>query len=86
MYSGYKKEVVTSDTDGDGRLDKEELARLREKVGDNQELIALIDDADKNKDQQLSTAETRELLKKIDAVSIFKKINKKKQNNNKNNK
>ncbi len=45
--------------------------RLKERVGSNIELLQLIEEADVNKDHQLNEHETKELMRKIDQVSIY---------------
>ncbi len=49
--------------------------RLKERVGSNIELLQLIEEADVNKDHQLNELETKELMRKIDQVSILIYLN-----------
>lgn len=66
FYTGWKKEIKVYDKDGDGALDKQELADLKEKMRHDPEFQRMLKEADLDNDEQLSIEETNKLMQKID--------------------
>lgn len=69
-YQGWKGTINEFDTDGDGKLDRQELENLK-KQNLSPDLRRILDEADTDQDQQLSVEEMKAVMSKIDEVADF---------------